>query len=285
MDNVKCVSVGRGYSAVIKNDGTVWQWGEDNAHRFPGASKWKKNTTLPVKVEGIADAVGISSDGFSTLVLNSSGNIYSWGGNTGGQLGRGMISLYEQVGVIDSGTKFRFINAGGGSSFAIDDHGKLWVWGSNVSKKLGIDDEEKRIPRPIENKHLDDVVKISSIHTHVTALTADGKVKTWGFNIKGWLGTENSDAQSLLPTAIDFDGRALDISNRSLLTADGDIWRWGNRYFKAGDVKWNWFWFSRKPSRYYTNTSVDDCILVTHTSIFVMFISPTIKGNNSNALS
>ncbi|WP_353570291.1 hypothetical protein [Candidatus Albibeggiatoa sp. nov. BB20] len=98
IDNVKTMSTDS-HTLVLKNDGTVWAWG-DNRYGQLGigsitaasdTNPYASYVTTPVQVP-IDDVVAInaSSAGFS-IALKNDGSIWSWGNNQTGMLGNGTM--------------------------------------------------------------------------------------------------------------------------------------------------------------------------------------------------
>jgi alpha-tubulin suppressor-like RCC1 family protein len=107
---------------------------------------------------------------FSLLDL---GEIWSWGANESGQLGReGRQSVPQQI---DSLQTFAIFDVGCGEDFsvAITETGRLFSWGGNQRGQLGLGDrEQKNRPKPL--KGLDDktFIKIACGAKFSVALTS-----------------------------------------------------------------------------------------------------------------
>ncbi len=87
--------------------------------------------TKPSRLTKIVSGVGHS------LALDNSGNVWSWGYNIAGQLGR--TTSGSQVNRIDvsAGIVFTDIAAGSLTSFAVTSSGELYVWGQNETALIG----------------------------------------------------------------------------------------------------------------------------------------------------
>ncbi|XP_061194504.1 RCC1 domain-containing protein 1-like [Saccostrea echinata] len=75
-----------------------------------------------------------------TLLLTSSGTVYSFGGGSRGQLGLGHIENREEPCILEdlAGVKISHVEAGGWHSLAVSELGDLYVWGWNESGQLGL---------------------------------------------------------------------------------------------------------------------------------------------------
>jgi alpha-tubulin suppressor-like RCC1 family protein len=79
---------------VIRRGGAVWAWGRGIEHRLPSGSLEKcfssgdPCSSVPVQVRGLHHVVSIGAgDGFD-YALRRSGELFAWGDNSFGQLGR-----------------------------------------------------------------------------------------------------------------------------------------------------------------------------------------------------
>ena len=80
LTDVAAVAGGGMFSLALKNDGTVWWWGE-NAFGI--------GTSTPVQVSGLTDVVAIAAGWGHRLALDANGTVWAWGRNNQGQLGDG----------------------------------------------------------------------------------------------------------------------------------------------------------------------------------------------------
>ncbi|KAK2572611.1 RCC1 domain-containing protein 1 [Acropora cervicornis] len=134
-----------------------------------------------------------------TLLLSSSGDVYSLGGGSRGQLGRGLIVTEESPVIIVAaleGIRIQSIAAGGWHSAAISEFGDLYMWGWNEKGQLGLtvshDDEEDRqssihqiqcqaLPALVNLPGDLDVLTVSCGTRHTAIVAGDGSVWTWGW--------------------------------------------------------------------------------------------------------
>jgi len=82
MDNVISVFAGWGTTLVIKNDNTLWAWGDN----MPGVGE--DRLTYALKPEKIMDNVVSAAGGhWFVLAVKSDGSLWGWGNNGGGKEG------------------------------------------------------------------------------------------------------------------------------------------------------------------------------------------------------
>lgn len=79
------IDVGQYHIVAIKEDGTVWSWGENQFGCL--GDDTKTDRYVPKKVEGICDAVDVACGIGFTIVLKKDGTVWGWGSNYASQLG------------------------------------------------------------------------------------------------------------------------------------------------------------------------------------------------------
>ncbi len=116
------------YSFALKNDGTVWSWG-DNSYGSLGDGTVVDKTS-PVQVGNLAGVVKIASGYIHSLALKSDGTVWAWGYNGQGELGDGGTTY--QPSVVRSG------NLTGISGVAAGDNHSLAVGVGRIGLGLGL---------------------------------------------------------------------------------------------------------------------------------------------------
>lgn len=90
LTNIVKLANGGGNWAALNSSGKVWTWGINNTGQLGDGTT--SNRSSPVSIAGtysdlITTTAGSSSVGFGIVALDISGNLWSWGGNTNGELG------------------------------------------------------------------------------------------------------------------------------------------------------------------------------------------------------
>ena len=125
------------HTSATKSDGTLWTWGlnlcgqlgDNNAlGNFPRSS--------PVQVPG-NNWSRITNSFNSTYAVNSTGCLFSWGGNEFGQLGDYTVQPRSSP-VQICGSCWEKVCSGHCHALAIKCDNTLWVWGANYYGQLGI---------------------------------------------------------------------------------------------------------------------------------------------------
>ena len=94
------VSAGTCHTLALKEDGTVWAWGDNRFGQLGNGTY--KSSTYPVRVKGITNADYIDAGGFHSTahtkdVNTNSGKSYIWGRGIEGQLGVGQTNRNTPV--------------------------------------------------------------------------------------------------------------------------------------------------------------------------------------------
>ncbi|XP_035204637.1 RCC1 domain-containing protein 1-like isoform X2 [Stegodyphus dumicola] len=157
------------------------------------------------------------------LILSNSGQVFSYGVGSKGQLGHGTIENLGKPSLLDAldGIKIIAIAAGGWHSAAISNDGDLYMWGWNESGQLGFPCSELQsdklplteietvccLPKSIEFKDDLKVIAVSCGSRHTVAITENNRVWTWGWNNYGQLGHKKcmlSDKPEVVPLPDNF---------------------------------------------------------------------------------
>ncbi|MEC4684419.1 MAG: RCC1 repeat-containing protein [Nitrospirota bacterium] len=234
------IAAGNNHAVVLKNDGTVWTWGNNNL--------------MPFQVIGLTDVIAIAAGDGHTVALKSDGTVWTWGDNKYGQLGNGTRTRsYTPVQVCDTGetapctnflTDVIDITAGGDNivgmahTVALKSDGTVWAWGSNQYGQLG-NGTTTRSTTPVQVSGLTTVVAIAAGKNYTIALKADGTVRAWGRNWPGTLGDGTTD-ESTTPVEVsgltDINAIAAGNDHTLALKIDGTVWAWGgNIHGQLGD--------------------------------------------------
>ena len=102
------LSVGVNFLCALNSDGEVYCWGYNFVGQLGSMSLLADDhSRVPLKVDGIDDAIFISAGGVHTCVVHSDGSVSCWGWSKEGQLGTGSTvakaSSYGPVAVVGLG--------------------------------------------------------------------------------------------------------------------------------------------------------------------------------------
>lgn len=193
MENVKSVSCGDASIAAVKDDESLWTWGDNDFGQLGNGETSPRDT--PVRV---LDGVKTAEVGrFNTYAIKTDGTLWVWGWNTSyGLVGDGSgADQYLPVQVLDD------VDAAALGDYnvaAIRDDGTLWMWGDNGDGEvLGSSAGTVKTPKKVEEGPVSDV----AIGERHFIMIVSGDMWVWGENERGQLGT-NSTQGSYTPTRL-----------------------------------------------------------------------------------
>lgn len=170
--------------------------------------------------------------------LTSVGDVYCWGNNEVGQLGRGTTGNPEFLPLKVPGlSNVISISVGMTHTCAIVKSKNVYCWGQNGNGKLGTGDLEQR-NSPTLVKNIDNVKQISANRIATCAVVESGAAYCWGDNQAGQLGI-GADEKAIVPTQVKNLSQVKQISisymHACAVAGDGDLYCWGsNEYLEYG---------------------------------------------------
>ena len=190
------ISAGGDHSCAIKNDGTLWSWG-NNIFGKLGLGVGIASTNVPTKVGTDTNWKIVSAGNNMTSSIKKDGTLWVWGNNEGvvvdgvltgfGQLGLGdTISRYVPT-KLGSSNDWKYVNSGRFSA-AIKNDGTLWAWGRNTHGQLGRgyfttdDSTDSRVWSPEQVGIGSNWKTVSCGHHSMLAIKTDGTMWACGRN-------------------------------------------------------------------------------------------------------
>lgn len=137
------VEAGANHSVVLRSDGTVWTFGENQRGQLgntTGNGTTDENNT-PTQVAGLSGIVDIAAAAQHTLVLRNDGTVWGFGLNTFGQLGttdnNGNANANPAPLQATGLSGVAAIDTGSTGTLALAQDGNLWAFGVNSLGQLG----------------------------------------------------------------------------------------------------------------------------------------------------
>ncbi|XP_010547182.1 PREDICTED: ultraviolet-B receptor UVR8 [Tarenaya hassleriana] len=178
-----------------------------------------------------SDVSNVAAGHYHSLAVTCGGEIWAWGRNDEGQLGRSTFAARDarsepkRVEGLDN-VNVRAAFASGVVSAAIGDNGSLWVWGRSKRGQLGLGKGivEALIPSRVEALAEEHIAKVSFGWGHALALTMDGKLFGWGYAADCRIGNVGVPLEaSMLDSHLNVAGTDQQISDLNLEAAEKQV--------------------------------------------------------------
>ncbi len=202
------VAAGPWHSLAVDEDGRLWSWGlNDEGQLGRPSSDLCALPCGPTATLVVGDD-WLDIDGGEThsVGLREPGTLWTWGGDTHGQLGNGAAgptSVPEQVG---SDEDWAMVSSRGRHTLALKTDGTLWGWGDNADGQV-LGELADIVDGPTRIGDADDWTWISAGGAHSLALNEGGELWGWGANDGGQLGdgtTTPAPAPKLLASDVSY---------------------------------------------------------------------------------
>lgn len=223
---------------------TVFVFGS-NAISQLGLGEDAESTHVPTPLPFFSDkqVVRVRCGSLHALVLTADGELYSWGCNDEGALGRdGDESVPARVELDE-----RAVDMGCGASIsaALTDKGAVYVWGTFRSSNgaFGLTPSQRISFRPVRVS-LKNIASVAVGQNFVAALDVHQNIFTFGSNEFGELGrrtSERNKLRALLPDAVTtsrkqlknyrFRSAACGLNHMFALNTDGEAYCWGSNLY------------------------------------------------------
>ncbi len=229
------ISAGAYHTVALKEDGTVWSWGNQNFESTDDYDEEQSCNSKAEQVESLEDIKAIAAGYHHVVALKEDGTVWSWGNNVFGQLGHTdfVVRNNQPMMVVDL-KDVKAIAAGEWHTVALKEDGSIWAWGDNEDGQLG-DGRVIATNKPVQAIDIEEVVAIASGNCFTVALKQDGTVWTWGLYFY-YDPIENVDiamtsTQPVCKEGIE-DVKAIAAGSDHVvaLKEDGTVWGWGSNF-------------------------------------------------------
>jgi alpha-tubulin suppressor-like RCC1 family protein len=196
LGGVVAVAGGLKHSLALKADGTVWSWGNNDQGQLGDGTTTARAT--PTRVKDLVGVIAIESGDYHCLAITHDGGVWAWGWNGFGQLGDGTTTNRSTPVRAKAPPYIRAVAGGGSHTLALRYDGTVWAWGGNDDGRLG-DGTTTQRTTAVQVKGIDGIGVLEGITAiaagtyHTLALSGDGTVWSWGWNVCDQLGHDEKD--------------------------------------------------------------------------------------------
>lgn len=224
---------------LLDSQGNAWVWGNNSSGQIGDGTVVAKS--VPTQVAGTVKfqqmGVTTSSGGQGTCWgLDTSNNLWTWGGNGSGVLGQNQSSSGFAVSSpvqVSGANKYQQVYMSGVNVVALDTAGNAWCWGQGTFGANG-NNSTANVSSPVQ---VSGAVKFTSIVVSAGSegqicygLDTAGNAWAWGFNSNSALGDgtiagKSSPVQVL--GGIKFSSIYLSTQTGFGIDTSNNLWAWG----------------------------------------------------------
>jgi len=228
----KSVAAGSNNTVAIKTDGSLWVWGR-NIFTQLGVNDTTNRSTPVTTFAGGNNWKSVSAGTQITGAIKTDGSLWVWGRNSFAQLGvNDTTNRSTPVTTFAGGTNWKSVSCVDASTAAIKTDGSLWVWGRNSYGTLGTNDTNNRSTPVTTFAGGNTWKEVSCGYNPTAAVKTDGSLWTWGGNIFGGLGTNDTTTRNTPVTTFaggnNWKSVACGDFHMAAIKTDGTLWVWGN---------------------------------------------------------
>lgn len=137
--NWSMVSAGYRHTGAVKNDGTLWMWGNNTYGQLGNNATLLKHSSPVQTIAGGTNWKQVSCGTSNTSAIKADGTLWMWGSGQSGVLGNNATTnVSSPVQTVSGGTTWwKVQSCGSNNTVAIKTDGTLWTWGLNTFGQLG----------------------------------------------------------------------------------------------------------------------------------------------------
>jgi alpha-tubulin suppressor-like RCC1 family protein len=195
------ISVGWAHACLLRRDGTVWCWGDNNLGQLgtplPPIKSQPELVPLPGRAVKVVagGGYGAQAKAAHTCAILSDGALYCWGSGESGQLGDGDIVSKPDPTLVGAAGSVKQVALGAAHTCAINQLDEVLCWGADSDGQVG----DAGLPAPgIPNPAIimKNAKQVAAGDRHTCAVDNAGFLFCWGFNMDGQLGNGDTMPRS-----------------------------------------------------------------------------------------
>ena len=189
-------------SGAIKTDGTLWVWGYNAKGALGQNDVIARSSPIQIPGEGWSS---ISFGYGAAMARKTDGTAWTWGSNSSGMLGHNQGPTGNYSSPVQLPGTWASISAGRNQACGVTHDGKLFTWGMNDRGQLGLNEAHpgsynKSSPTQVGTETTWSTKvwaagTMGSLYT-TTFLKTDGTLWSWGYNVYGQMGQDNTTMRS-----------------------------------------------------------------------------------------
>ncbi len=225
------VSAGGNHTCAIKNDGSLWCWGDNSFGQLGDGTFQTRTTPVRVMSSGVSY---VSAGGNHTCAVMENGDLLCWGDNQYSQLGDSSLGVSSPYPAFITGNITK-VEAGQNHTCALDANNILYCWGDNTYGQIGEGSSGGTVASPVPIT--DNIIKFDPGGTHTCAADNMGKLYCWGANSSGQLG-DGTTTSKTYPISITQEVNLISLgaAHTCAIYITGELKCWGyNQYGQVGD--------------------------------------------------
>jgi len=238
--NWKEVYMFGGSSFGIKNDGTLWGWGENTNGQLGDGTTIDRTSPFQLGTANNWKSLAIGGGGGEFVIaIKTDGTLWSWGNNSDGQLGIGNNTNTFTPTQVGTDNKWAQVSASRLYAIGLKTDGTLWGWGKNSYGNLGTSNTTS-YNAPTQIGVQNDWASICSMieNNFVLAIKSNGTLWAWGNNITGAYGngtTISNNFPTQIGTSTNWKSAAVCDGGSSAysiaIKTDNTLWAWGANFY------------------------------------------------------
>jgi alpha-tubulin suppressor-like RCC1 family protein len=220
-----------GFNVSLKEDGTLWGWGENHFGQI-GDNSTVTRTSPVQEITSSTSWCCVSGGYLSTMSIKTDGTLWGWGFGSNGVTALGItVQRSSPVQEISSSTNWCTVSAAINIGAGIKTDGSLWAWGYNGCGAFGDGTTVSRCSPVQEISLSTNWSHVSTGRSHSAAVKTNGTFWSAGSAVCGALGDGTiigkcSPVQEISSSTNWCSVSASELFSSALKT-DGTIWAWG----------------------------------------------------------